>query len=621
MQSHEPAEGVLGARCGVDRASELAWRLLSTCTGAVVQMAEAIRTIRGLIMGETWNSNVLAVRSDPPLRRRYRLLQSWYREHVLGAGYGLHRQRPVGSLLVESEVADDPALNFLGDRTVLDYVNQRAPQVVAEGGTLDEHRLRHNMLSSMPMAFLVAGQLRAAPDRTVILNRMFDLDEVDCVGADAEWVPDTPREQLLGDRTALDVVAYLGSVPNDGRILGIETKYTEPLSQVEYYTPRLVEVTESCGWFRAGAAQVLRGSATNQLWRNALLTRLAGGSQSYLGVVGLNDDETLWESVRLLKEQMTEPDRVIARTWENVVAATRDTSLESFGALFEERYLDTTPLDSPASRQPVRRRSTLGTASQRAWDLAKRQPRRSQSQVEGDDDWHRLVPAGWRALSDPTRTVGIAQSRPTELRDACAYWTPVVQLILWSLAWPSPALGLRRWDREGRPLEDPRLSLIEAVWGRNLDALEHHLWTWSDHFGSRISDELGLPVTTAGAPPSDTPGISNASSVGANPATGGSDPLHLSLHVLTPLEQPRAASVLEPTGGEHTDAPRAVLRVAEYEGWYRELTSQMAAFPTKEPWRVDVIVGTIGYLGTFTRSAISQRCFSGDPKWHALGCP
>ena len=35
-----------------------------------------------------WDDPALAVASDPPLRRKYRLLQSWYREHVLDADYG-----------------------------------------------------------------------------------------------------------------------------------------------------------------------------------------------------------------------------------------------------------------------------------------------------------------------------------------------------------------------------------------------------------------------------------------------------------------------------------------------------------------------------------------------------
>ena len=125
-----------------------------------------------------WDDPALAVGSDPPLRRRYRLLQSWYRERVLDADHGYdHRRgtRPVGSLLGEWEVVADQALNFLGDHVVLDYVDERVPAVIAAGGTLDEHRLRHNMLSSMPMAFTLIGALRSADDRDEVVSQMVGL--------------------------------------------------------------------------------------------------------------------------------------------------------------------------------------------------------------------------------------------------------------------------------------------------------------------------------------------------------------------------------------------------------------------------------------------------------------
>ena len=43
-------------------------------------------------------------------------------------------------------VASDRALNFFDDRSILDYVDHRVPEVQAASGTLEEHWLRHNML-------------------------------------------------------------------------------------------------------------------------------------------------------------------------------------------------------------------------------------------------------------------------------------------------------------------------------------------------------------------------------------------------------------------------------------------------------------------------------------------
>jgi len=295
-----------------------------------------------------WNDPRLAVNRDTALRRRYRLLQSWYREHTLDADHGYsHRRgtRPVGSLLAEWEVDADRALNFLGDQLVLDYVDDRVPVVLAAGGTLDEHRLRHNMLSSMPMAFTLVGALRSADDGDEIVGRVFGLPIHGVLGAEAEWVPDRPRTELLGDRTALDAVIELSGRGGSGPIIGIEMKYTESLSQPEYFTDRLAEVTNPCDWFLPGAAEHLRPKSTNQLWREALLTWLGGGSESYLAVIGLRRDTSLWESVDRLQSYMARPDRILARSWEEAIGSLRGTSLESFGLLFEERYLDTSPID------------------------------------------------------------------------------------------------------------------------------------------------------------------------------------------------------------------------------------------------------------------------------------
>ena len=109
-----------------------------------------------------WDDPALAVGSDPPLRRRYRLLQSWYRERVLDADHGYdHRRgtRPVGSLLGEWEVVADQALNFLGDHVVLDYVSPLAVPVlvmlgreaVPQGAVDDELLLEAEPLAGTAM--------------------------------------------------------------------------------------------------------------------------------------------------------------------------------------------------------------------------------------------------------------------------------------------------------------------------------------------------------------------------------------------------------------------------------------------------------------------------------------
>jgi len=297
-----------------------------------------------------WDDPTLAVASDPPLRRRYRVLQNHHRHHVLGALHGIGGNgRPVGSMLDDDAVAIDPGLNFFGDQDIVDYVKKRVPQVRADGGSLDEHRLRHNMLSSMPMAFSIAAKLEAAPDAADILGRAFGLDIGQVESIEAEWAP-LPATSYLDDRSAFDVVVRYRTPADRPAVLGIETKYTEPLSAKEYERDRYREVTRDCGWFVDGAADHLKATKTNQLWRNAMLAAsmtMAGEVEvAHLGVVGLEDDAGLWSSVGALHAHLVDPGSVRPITWEALVDAFDGTSLADFGDVFRRRYLDTSVLDA-----------------------------------------------------------------------------------------------------------------------------------------------------------------------------------------------------------------------------------------------------------------------------------
>lgn len=330
-----------------------------------------------------WDHPALQVDSDPLMRRRYRSLQSWYRHHVLGAQHGdRDGGAPVGSMLANGDVERDRALNFLNDPGILRYVDERVPHVIACGGTLDEHRLRHNMLSSMPMAFSLVAAIRDAPDNAEIVSRLFGVDaneiitDADPTVADgcqcfprvthAEW---SPKPALhLGDRTAFDAAIWYRTSHQALGVIGIETKYTEPLSQKEYDTPRYREVTDRCAWFAPSAADDLRGRATNQLWRNTMLAAslettpdpCGQAEVAHLAVIGLECDTSLWVAARSLQTHMVTPERVIPRTLEAVVACfggtdvdgrpadNSPTSLARFAATFNQRYLDTGPMGTPS---------------------------------------------------------------------------------------------------------------------------------------------------------------------------------------------------------------------------------------------------------------------------------
>lgn len=306
-----------------------------------------------------WNSTELAVEGDSSRRARYRLLQSWYREVVLGARPGTYTprgraERPCGSLLHPDDVAANPGLNFLDGR-IESYVALRAQEVQDEGGTLEEHRLRHNMLSSMPLCFNLFGMLRAEPNSQLeVVRELFDpdasaVDEIEC-----EWTP-RHSDSTIHDRTAFDAAIVTRRADDTRHLIGVETKYTEPFSPTRYGAPdrqrdagRYRDIHESSGWFDPDAHDSLTSSTTNQLWRNCLLAAAAERSGEFgsarVVVVALADDPTATRAVEATTGAMTDPTRCRSISLERIVATYgRIPALAGWAHRFEQRYLDLTP--------------------------------------------------------------------------------------------------------------------------------------------------------------------------------------------------------------------------------------------------------------------------------------
>src|SRR5438105_4668173 len=115
-----------------------------------------------------------------PWRRQLRILQSRYREYVLGLPPGEDRPRAVGpevdSFLPEEAVADDRTLNFLLDPDV----EKRAWRRLVRrgwGGLVDARRLYHNLLSSQPLCFNLFGFLDGhRPALLAVLHDVFEVD-------------------------------------------------------------------------------------------------------------------------------------------------------------------------------------------------------------------------------------------------------------------------------------------------------------------------------------------------------------------------------------------------------------------------------------------------------------
>lgn len=296
-----------------------------------------------------WNDDSLQVASDSRRTARYRALQSWYREKVLGVPPGRDRRgRVIASMLPEELVVERPELNFITQEAG-EYAARRIGEVLRAGGTLEEDRLRRNMLSSMPMCFNIFGSLRNHSEFAALLNEAFAVEVYSVEAVECEWAPE--KAGHLNDRTAFD--AFVTYRDQGGRrcFLAIETKYTEPFSQEEYDSDLYRQVTAGSGYFREGASERLIGRATNQLWRMAMLAASMLHRKDFdagsIAVLSLADDRHAQVAVERVRAQMIYHDFVKFVPLEDLTErAERHEALRPWADGFRTRYLDLTPLSS-----------------------------------------------------------------------------------------------------------------------------------------------------------------------------------------------------------------------------------------------------------------------------------
>lgn len=287
---------------------------------------------------------------------KHRRMQAWYREHQLQipeAGIGVNG-KPVESMLPTGAVAQRPELNFLTP-SAFRHAERRIVEGREEGGTLDEDRLRRNLLSSMPLCFNIFGALGTHPAfASLIRSAGLDhsaatVDDVVC-----EWAP-RPASAHLGDRSAFDALVRYTTGDGTPRFIGVETKYIETFSPKEYERDEYVGVTRESGWFKPGAETVLQKSATNQLWRTVMLAASVEATGE-LGhgtvlVLTLADDDDAAACVAAVRSQLTDESRLHHVTYEALVEAsgwTDDPDLVAWAGRFRARYLD---VDQLADRE------------------------------------------------------------------------------------------------------------------------------------------------------------------------------------------------------------------------------------------------------------------------------
>jgi hypothetical protein len=240
--------------------------------------------------------------------------------------------------------------------------------------------------------------------------------------------------------------------------------------------------------------------------------------------------------------------------------------------------------------------------------------------------WVRHLPTAWRAIADPEGDHPLPERGFDGNDDRIAWWSPLLQVLLFGCGWPRPDLGLVHWLRAGRPTDDPRLALVERWWG----VAVQELVAWSCATESNMHEIVLRTAEATGThtvlkPQPDEWARTRERSEWREAWTGGYDVMHLADHVLIPVYEPPASSRL--VIGEAPTATRsgsAVLMLDGYLGWYRTLHTLGAALPTvpgMRSWRVDVVCQPLGWLGTYRRSRSTGRWFAGRHRWHELGVP
>lgn len=296
-------------------------------------------------LSPAWDDPAIFPANETARIAKYRRHQSWYRECVLQAAPGkFMTYDPLGSYLHEEAASANPSLNFLTAEAEAHAV-ERAAVVKAEGGALDPVRLRRNLLSSMPLCFNLFGSLRGEPAFLTLFQRVFDPAATRIVDVICEYAPQPP-EAYLADRTAFDAVVFYETA--DGpRFMGIETKYTEPFSAKEYpVSERYGTVSANSGWFVDGenAPSVLKGSKSNQLWRNLMLAasvELSGGNgHGSVAVVALEDDPGATKAITILRDHLVDQDRLVWAPIEGLLdAADSIPELAEWSLAFRLRYV------------------------------------------------------------------------------------------------------------------------------------------------------------------------------------------------------------------------------------------------------------------------------------------
>ena len=244
---------------------------------------------------------------------------------------------------------------------------------------------------------------------------------------------------------------------------------------------------------------------------------------------------------------------------------------------------------------------------------------------QSDRTW--LIPLLHRTLASPAETHSWpCYDKVTPLPHANAFWECGLYLLACLLGWRDLGLGLQRLHNGQRPkVESPHLDLLSLVWNNNRELDAFALWAWH----REVNDASQSLVTGVARRPEDFagpdwleqfhrrhPGFQVA--YDNDPYTGGTNPLHLG-HALGALVD------VEPSTGEtflvEPPLKRAVLLLDCARGWGAALARHGGTLPSlgQHSWHVEVVVRSVGWLGSFRKSRDTNVWFAGKHSVHKMG--
>lgn len=305
------------------------------------------------------------VPTESRVKAAHRAQQGWWREALLHRPPGAPTQRSARDRYstlsnylpaeFEGRTAAQEGLNLMPE-AARTYARARQIELVDIAGLAQGDRLWRNMLSSQPLAFSIAGELREHPEAAAALSA--DLtglpvtaldtltdDTHPLNGVDAEWFPQ--RELYTRDLSGFDLAAALRLEDGTRVLLTVEVKYVDSFSPAKLdpgdYADHLsavgISLDSAAALVKAGCSQFLRSVLlTDSVRRTGI--RGEGGVDSTIAVVlARGDDGTASRVVDAIAVHA--PPTTVA-FWSHerfFAAAARQPALAGWAAQLQARYL------------------------------------------------------------------------------------------------------------------------------------------------------------------------------------------------------------------------------------------------------------------------------------------